>query len=371
MTQSPPFMPGLPGIPTADQMIGQWNTAFQKVMAIPKVWDAVQKVRVGVTPSRPVYREDSLRLLRYESATATKFDTPVLFVFALVNRPYILDLREGKSVVHHFVRAGFPTYKIDWGKPGEGDRYLGLEDYVQVYMDNVVDEIRRQTGQDKVSIVGYCMGGTMSAMYTALHPEKVKNLILMAAPVDWSTRDSLLCLWSDARYFDVDKLVEVYGNAPPHWLQTSFLWLRPVQNLLEKWVGFYDKMDDEKFLEDFMAMETWLNDNVPVAGETFRQFVKYCFQQNQLIQGKLEIGTERVNLKKIGCPILNLIAQQDHLVTPSQSQPFADAVSSTDRETVTFPGGHIGLAVGSKAHRDLWPRVVQWLEQRSEKATAR
>ena len=210
------------------------------------------------------------------------------------------------------------------------------------------------------------MGGSMTAMYAALRSEKVRNLIQMAAPVDWSQRDALLSVWCDEKYFDVDKMIEVYGNAPPHWLQSSFQMLKPVQNFMEKWVGFYENMENEKYLEDFFAMETWLNDNIPVAGETFRQFVKYCFQKNLLIQGKLEIGGERVDLKKVTCPILNLVAQQDHLVHPNQSLPFNDAVGSTDRKTINHPAGHIGLAVSGKAHRDLWPKVVDWLEERSE-----
>jgi len=351
---------------TAEARRPAWQDFMRKLMALPQVVNAVQRVRVGATPARQVYREDNVRLLQYESDVEKRFRTPLVFVFALVNRPYILDLRPGKSVVSHFVNRGFETYNVDWGRPTPGDQHLGLEDYVLQYLDNVVDQVRRRTGCEQISLLGYCMGGTMTAMYAALRPEKVRNLILLAAPVDWSSRDSLLSVWTDPKYFDVDRVVEVFGNAPPQWLQASFLMLKPVQNLVEKWVGFYQQMEDEKFLEDFFAMETWLNDNIPVAGETFRQFVKYCFQRNLLIQGKLEIGAEQVDLGNIRCPILNLIAQQDHLVHPNQSLSFNDATRSTDRKTIVFPAGHIGMAVGSRAHRDLWPKVADWLEQRSE-----
>src|SRR5262245_16856407 len=355
--------PQAPWAPTADAMMSQWSAFCQKMLATPKVADAVQRVRVGATPTRQVYREDSLRLLNYETDVEKRFETPLLFVFALVNRPYILDLRTGKSVVSHFVNGGFDTYNVDWGKPADGDRYLALEDYVLRYLDHCVDQVRKRTGVEKINILGYCMGGSMTAMYTALRPEKVKNLILMAAPVDWSQRDALLSVWCDEKYFDVDRMIEVYGNAPPHWLQSSFQMLKPVQNFMEKWVGFYENMESEKFLEDFFAMETWLNDNIPVAGETFRQFVKYCFQQNRLIQGKLEIGGERVDLKNITCPILNLVAQHDHLVHPNQSLPFNDAVGSPDRKTINHPAGHIGLAVSGKANKEVGQKVVDGLEQ--------
>lgn len=359
-----PWSGGMPGM----EMFAQPMQDFmRKMWAVPSIMQAAQQVRVGATPSRPVYREDKMRLLRYETDVEQVYETPLVVVFALVNRPYILDLRPNKSVVRQFLNRGFDVYNVDWGVPADGDRYLGLEDYVTRYMDHVVDHVRERSGCDKINVLGYCMGGSMSAMYTALNPDKVKNLMLLAAPVDWSTHESLLGAWCDEKYFDVDKVIEVYGNMPAEWLQQSFLLLKPVQNLMEKYFNFYEKMDDQKFVEDFMAMETWLNDNIPVAGETFRQFVKYCFQQNLLIKGKLEIGNERVDLGQITCPILNLTAQHDHLVPCGQSMPFNDAVGSKDRKIINFPAGHIGLAVGSKAHRELWPQACDWLQERSDK----
>ncbi len=354
-------------MPHSEAATRLWQEWTRKSMALPKVMDAMQKVRVGATATKTVYSEDKLRLLRYERDTESKYATPLVFVFALVNRPYILDLRPEKSVVRQFLNAGFDVYNVDWGVPTHSDRFLSLEDYVERYLDHVVDHVRERSGCDSVNVLGYCMGGSMSAMYTALHPEKIRNLILLAAPVDWSTQESLLSVWTDPKYFDVDKMLEVYGNAPPEWLQMSFLMLKPVQNLLVKYVNFYENMDNEKFLEDFFAMEAWLNDNIPVAGETFKQFVKYCFQQNLLMKGRLEIGDRRVNLADIHCPVLNLTASQDHLVPCGQSLPFNGAVSSKDKESITFSAGHIGMAVGSRAHRDLWPKACDWLAKRSEK----
>lgn len=355
-----------PFLMTPDAWMQQWSAAISKVAALPKVAEVAKRTRVGTTPAQTVYREDKLNLLRYDSDVEKRYKTPLLFVFALVNRPYILDLKPGKSVVAHFLNRGFDTYNVDWGVPTYADRNLGLEDYVLRYMDHCVDQIRERTGSDKVNILGYCMGGSMSAMYAALRPKKVKNFIALAAPFDWSARESLLEVWTDEKYFDIDRVLEVHGNAPADWLQSSFLLLKPVQNLMEKYVGFFENMEDEKYLEDFFAMETWLNDNIPVAGQVFRQFVKLCFQRNLPIQGKLEIGGERVDFKNIECPFLNLVAQNDHLVTPSQSLPLNNAVGSKDRKAITLPAGHIGLAVGGRAHRELWPKACDWLQERSE-----
>ncbi|MFO0972258.1 MAG: class III poly(R)-hydroxyalkanoic acid synthase subunit PhaC [Phycisphaerae bacterium] len=361
-TQTPPF--GWFGMPP--DFATNIQDFFNKLVATPRVMEIARRIPKGATPCETVYEEDNLRLLRYTWGPEKKHRTPLLIAFALVNRPYILDLMPNKSVVRHFLNAGFDVYLIDWGVPSHGDRHLGLETYVERYMHHCVDAIRRRCNVPQINLMGYCMGGTMAAMYTALHGDRVRNLILMTAPIDFSQRESLLSLWADEKYFDVDAFVEVYGNCPPQWLQMSFLMLKPVTNLLEKYVTFYEKMTDEQFVEDFMAMEQWVNDNIPLAGETYRQFVRYGFQQNLLVQGRWPIGGRNVNLHDISCPILNLMATADHLVPCGQSRLFNDLVGSADRESIELKAGHIGLAVGSKAQSELWPKACEWLAKRSE-----
>lgn len=206
----------------------------------------------------------------------------------------------------------------------------------------------------------------MSSMFTSLHQDRVKNLILMAAGIDFSTREGLLNLWNDPKYFDVDKFVDAYGNVPAEFLQTSFLMLKPVQNILEKPINFWERMDDEQFVDDYFAMESWLNDNIAVPGEVYRQFVKYLYQQNRLVKNKMPVGRHTINLRNITCPVLNLMASKDDLVPCAQSLPFNNLVGSTDKKAIEFPAGHIGLAVGSKAQRELWPQAVEWLAQCSD-----
>ncbi len=349
-----------------DKMVDESVNATKRAARLPFLMAHAQRVKKGTTPSEVVYEEDRLKLLRYESSNLMPGATPLIFIFALVNRPYILDLKENKSVVSHFVRAGFDTYLVDWGVPSDSDNQLALDDYINGYMLNIVEHVRERTGSDTVNLLGYCMGGTMSSIFTALHPKLVRNLILMAAGVDFTTRDGLLNLWNDGRYFDVDKFIDAFGNCPAEFLQTAFLMLKPVANLVEKPLNFYERMGDPDFVDDYLTMEGWLNDNVPVAGETFREFVKYLYQQNRLVKGTMPIGRRVVNLRDITCPVLNLMATKDDLVPCGQSLPFNDLVGSTDRKTMQANTGHIGLAVSSKTQREFWPKVVEWLAERSQ-----
>jgi len=203
-------------------MLDESMAMMGRMTHLPTLWQRAQHIRKGVSPAEIVYEEDRLQLRHYLSEQPAKYRTPLVFIYALVNRPYILDLKKGRSVVANFVNRGFDTYLVDWGIPTHADRHLTLDDYINGYMVNVLDYLRERTGVDKVNVLGYCMGGTMSAMFTALHQERVKNLILLAAPIDFATNDSLLNVWSRAENFDVDKFVDAFGNCPPDFLQERF-----------------------------------------------------------------------------------------------------------------------------------------------------
>lgn len=324
------------------------------------------EVKVGITPHEVVFTENKLKLLHYIPLVEKVYPVPLVMIFALVNRPYILDLQPGRSVVEVLLKGGIDVYLIDWGIPGDEDKNQNLDFYINKYIRKVVNKVKKISGADKVNILGYCMGGTMSVMYTALYPDDVKNLIVMTTGIDFkASKYELLSLWGDKSYFNVDKFVEAYGNVPAEFLQSVFLFMKPIENLVTKYVTFYKKLDDKKLVENFLAMEKWLNDNIPVPGEVFREFIKYCYQENLLVQNKLKIKGRLVDLKKIECPVLNLIAEKDHLVPPATSIVLEDLISSKDKETIVFPTGHIGLSVSSKSLKELWPRVAKWLAKRS------
>jgi len=348
-----------------DQAIKAWS----RLLAVPKTIDWARDVAVGTTPHDIVYEEDNLRLLRYRRDSPPAYAEPVLFCYALVNRPYILDLQPERSVIRQFLNRGFDVYLIDWGEASAADRSLTLNDYVRGLIKNVADYVVSHSHTPKFHLVGYCMGGTMSTIFTALYPEPVKTLTLMAAPVDFSLGgdESLVQLWSDPKYFDVDALIDAFGNCPASFLQASFQMMKPVQNYVTKYITLYDKLDDERFVENYMAMEKWTNDNIPVAGETFREFVKKLYQRNELVRGEFRLGLdeEPVDLKRITCPLMLLSATADHLVPPVQTEGLLPHVGSTDKKAARLNAGHIGLAVSSKAHKQFWPEATGWLAERS------
>jgi polyhydroxyalkanoate synthase len=329
---------------------------------------------VGTTPHSVAYSEDRMRLLHYEPTSGTQYLTPILIVYALVNRFYILDLQPDKSIIRYLLDQGFDVYVIDWGYPCGTDRYLTLDDYVNGYLDNAVEHIRESSGADMITLMGVCQGGTFSLMYSALHPEKVKNLITFVAPLNFDNNKALLNIW--AKKIDVDKIVDYYGIVPGDFLNSGFLLLDPFRLMIDKYLGLVDRIqyepgDDassfrsEETLKNFMRMEKWIFDSPGQAGETFRQFIKDCYQKNLLIKNTMEIGGKRIDLKNITMPLLNVMAQFDHLVPNDASRPITEAVASNDKETMVFPTGHIGMFVGSKSQGEVCPKIASWLKTRS------
>jgi polyhydroxyalkanoate synthase len=345
--------------------LGDRHRLLRRVLGIPRVVRLARESRVGVSPYESIARFGNARLLRYRRSSPATQREPLLICYALVNRPYILDLRPDKSVVQRYLEQGFEVYLIDWGIPALEDRTRTLEQYVRGILRDAMDEVLARQRCRRLHLLGYCMGGTMSAIIAALHPERMRTLTLLAAPIDFSGRESLLNVWSDARYFDVDALIDTFGNCPALLLQISFLLTKPVQNLLEKALTFYEQMEDNDFLVNFFAVDRWVNDNIPVSGEAFRQFVKKLYQGNELVRGELRIGDQRVDLGRICCPLLLLTADNDHLVPPRSTIGIRDHVTSSDVQLMHINAGHVGLVVSGKAHATLWPKATRWLADRS------
>lgn len=323
---------------------------------------ALGEVEVGCSDKEVVYAEDKLVLYRYRPRAAPAGLPPVLICYALVNRPYMVDLQEDRSLVRGLLERGLDVFLIDWGYPDGADRFLELDDYVNGYLDRCVDATRRAASRDRINLLGVCQGGTMSLCYTALHPEKVANLVTMVTPVDFQTPENLLAKW--ARDLDVDRLVDTLGNVPGELLNATFLALMPFRLTSQKYVALADIVDDPRQLENFLRMEQWIFDSPDQAGEAFRQFVNWMFRENRLMRGTLELGGRRVDLRSITCPVLNVYATQDHLVPPSASLPLGGLVGTQDYSTFAFPGGHIGIYVSGKA-RQVPQAIADWLAARA------
>lgn len=317
----------------------------------------------GTTPSELVYQEDKMRIFHYIPVKKKVCSPPVLMVYALINRQYMLDLQPDRSVIRYLLSQGIDVYLIDWGYPTPMDRFITLEDYIEGYLNNAVDEVLRRSETSKLTLTGICQGGTFSTIYSALHPDKVKNLVTIVTPINFDTDTGLLNIWSQV--LDVDKMVDTFGNIPGDFMNSGFLLMNPFRLMLDKYIGFMINIDDKDFVNNFVRMEKWIFDSPDQVGECWKKFIRDCYQKNLLIQNKLKIGEKTVNLQNITMPVLNIFAEYDHLVPPACSRDFTKYVGSKDTEIASFPTGHIGIFVSSRSQKEICPRLSEWIIKRS------
>jgi polyhydroxyalkanoate synthase len=323
--------------------------------------------RVGQTPREQIYKRNKSVLYRYGTTSERRHAVPVLMVPNLgISRPYIFDLHPGSSFVEHMVKEGFDFYLLDWGVFGDEDNGLTVDECVTQILPVMVRKALKRSGTRQVTLLGYCMGGPLSACYAAQNPEVARNLINMAGPIDYKN-SGLFTTWLDKRHFDVDKLVDTFGCMPADMVRLGFKMLKPTMDV-STFTNLWWNLWDDRYVEGFLALNKWANEYVPFPGEFFRQWVKEFYQGNKLIRNELILGGRPVYLSNIHCPLLVIGAKQDYICPPACARALMETVSSTDKEYLELPGGHISLIAGRGAARHVWPKVSAWIARRSQAA---
>jgi polyhydroxyalkanoate synthase len=323
-----------------------------------------QVASVGQTPKEVVWEKNKAKLYRYRSGDR-RHGVPLLLVYALINKPYILDLAPGNSFVEFLVGEGYDVYLLDWGTPGEEDANLSLDDYVGDYIHRASKAVMKTAGTDEFSLLGYCQGGTLATLYAASHPEApIKNLILLTTPIDFDNA-GLYSAWLDPKHFNVDRVVETFKLVPSDMLQLGSKLLKPLQNYVGPYMMLWDRLDDADFVEGWHVMNTWVDDGIPFSGAAYRQWVRDFYQGNALIHGTATIAGRPAQLSAITANLLVAYATLDHIVPTCQALPAMDLVGSDDKQALPVKAGHVGVVAGRSAKRNFFPQLDEWLSARS------
>lgn len=345
-------------------VIDEVKEVYRKLDRARSILHTAGDIQVGQSPHEVLAETRAYRLLHYQQMVNKTAKTPILVVYALINRSYVLDLQNDKSWVKSLLSQGFDVYLIDWKNPTAADKYVSFDDYVNCYIDDCVNTVLKKAKVDKLTLHGYCMGATMSTMYTTLHQEKVRNLAVIAPVVD--TEKDTTVIGNLAKHMNVDKMVDVIGNLPSEQLYACYSALKPFKQGVNKYFNLVQNIDNDQFVGNFLRIEKWLYDTPPIAGETFRQWIGDIYQKNLLVKNELKLGGELIDLSKIDVPLLNIVADEDHLVSPPCSAPLNDVVSSSDKRLMRFHTGHVGLIASLYSQNNVLPKVGQWLKARSQ-----
>ena len=354
---------------SADEVAQLVQKSYEDMLDTTKTWLDVLAFyplpQTGTTPKDVIWRKNKARLYRYISP-GLKYKRPVLFIYALINRPYILDLMPGMSLIEHLVNSGFDVYMLDWGEFYWEDRNLSYGELVCDYIARAVQKVCMTSGTDDFSLAGYCMGGTMSTMYASLFPEPlIKNLMLLATPIDFSDA-GIYSIWLRANNYDADRVVDTMNLVTKSFIDFGVKMSKPLNNYWGTYTRLWKSIDENLPIDSWKALNKWVDDNINFPGEAYRQWTKEIYQENKLAKGEFKIKGRTVDLSKITANLLVMAGSKDHLVLPSQSKIITDLVSSTDKEYHEFDIGHGGLVFGKNAKNDAFPLIADWLARHSQ-----
>lgn len=335
------------------------------VGATPGVAGPNDEVPTGTSAREVVWTRNKTTLYRYRPIAPREHATPVLLVYALINRPYILDLRPGNSFVRHLLLQGYDVFLVDWGRAGWEDRGVTLDELVGEHLPKAVERMERASGGAGYTLFGYCMGGTLGVVHAALRPEGLRNLVTLTTPIEFS-HAGVHSVWTDPRHFDAAGIAASLGNVSGSLIDLGNKLLKPVTNLVDVHLSMLERLVAGKDMTSWRAMNQWVNDGVPFPGAAFTQWIERFYQQNLLARGALTLDGRPVDLSAITAPLLNVAGTRDHIVPPAMARPLNELVSSRDNRYLELPAGHVGLLAGSGARDMLWPEVTAWLDARSD-----
>ena len=343
---------------------------------------------VGATPRDTVWTHRGTTLYRYRSDNR-EYPVPLLLVFALINRPEIFDLRPGGSLIEYLLAEGFDVFLVDWGSPDEEDAEMGLDDYVCDELHWAIRETLRASGADELSLMGWCIGATLCAMYCGLDaiprkgalgtatesngssdggagPAAIRNLALLTMPVD--ARQSTYARWVGDPEFDVEEVAQEWRVIPGGAIDFANKMLKPVTNYVTTYRRLWQGVQDGNARRDaYQPMAKWVANNPAFPGRAWSQWIQMMYRDGTLVAGRARLRGRRVDLGRIDQNLLVVTAGADHIAPRPGTMPIFELVASEDVTHIGRPGGHIGLIAGSAARKEIWPEMAEWLAERSER----
>jgi polyhydroxyalkanoate synthase len=320
---------------------------------------------VGVTPKQTVYKERRLKVYRYKKYKEKTYTPPLLVINSLINGYYILDLMPGFSLIDFLLSKGIDIYTMHWDTPDPDEKEVSFDYYITGYIHNTVEEIKKDTGVDKVNIIGYCMGGNLGMLYSALYPENINSFISLAAPIDF-TKAGVLSVWANSDVINVEQFVDAFGNLPTYIMDMVFPMIKPSQRI-KAMSTLFKNPENNAFSNLYKALMQWREDNQPMPGKFTKKYLKEFYQDNKLYKGQLKVNDKKVDLKKITCPVLNIVATDDYITPEKSALPFLDMVGSKEKELLEINGGHLDIILNVLVRNNAWEKLKNWIVEQSNK----
>ncbi len=322
----------------------------------------LKSVPIAPTPKTVILQNGPTNLFYYGKTplpSGNKDAKIILLVPSLINRPFIFDLLPKRSFIEYLVENDFEVFLQDWGIPGDIEKYIEFEDYIFKFYHEAVEKVKQIYSRRAVPILGYCIGGTLSMVYSGLFPNNVSSLVNLATPSDFSNA-GILRKWVDSSNINVEAIVKAEGNVPPEFMYLVFSLLKPTSKTTAFRI-FMERREDKNFNLFHRAMEHWTSYNIPFPGQFAIKYINDFYINNRLIKNNLVYRGHRIDLTKYKNPFLNIYAKADHIVPISAAKAIENLIGSEQKESWEFETGHVGLLVGSFSIKNIWPKLKNWL----------
>ena len=351
----------LPGLSTIDRIRREVERNALRARNGIRMATGIQRTDVGLSPKDVVWSHGRTELWHYRSEQVS-LRPPLLIIYSLFNKSYILDLRPGNSVIEQLIAAGFDVYMLDWGIPDERDAANQLEDYVDSYIPSAIDRVCEISGSDSINLFGYCFGGVLSVLHAAHHPDSpLRSLTVLTTPADLQQLGPMTDVMART---DLEDVLGVDGMVPPSVILQGFRSLAPMGEITGR-VDLLEKMWSDEFVTAYQAMAGWGNDQVPLPGGVARQF-KQMVEENAFLNDRILLGGDRVHLSDIKVPFMHVLGLRDHIIPEAAASPLVGLIGSEDKQELRLDAGHVGLMVGRTAAKNTVPVLIDFLKQRSE-----
>ncbi|MBS2772259.1 alpha/beta fold hydrolase [Anoxybacillus rupiensis] len=316
--------------------------------------------RANKTKRISIWKKNKAVLWYYPSPDK-KYDIPVFHVYSLVNRASILDLAPGTSLIEGFGSRGYDVYLLDWGAPAYEDKDITLENYIVSYLQQAVKRAIRHSGAAEISLIGYCLGGTMAAIYAAIAEEPIRNLIFIATPVDMKNLP-IMNKWVEALRSGTIQPASFFreiGIVPREFIKAGVR-LCTVPLYFSHYFSLLQRAHDEAYVRKWKLFNDWTNDHIPFSSAAFLDLMDLV-AQNKIINGLLRIKGKSVQLENITANLLVVCTNGDRLIPAELSYPIIEKASSHDKTYQQVEGGHVSFALQG-GMPEFWD---EWLKQRS------
>jgi polyhydroxyalkanoate synthase len=341
------------------------RTIDRNIPGIADLPHTESELEVGCSPKELVFNRETARLYHYTPMSDEVYRVPILLVMSPVAKGYIMDLAKGQSFVEYFLRRGHDVYMVDWLAPRANQKHLSFANYVQELVGDCVDKVIEDSGEPDITLIGYCMGGILSACYAALNPDgPVKNLACFTTPIN-SDGMILHKRWVSSPSFDIDRLIDELGNIPTELINSSMQALRPLQRNAGH-LNLLNNIENDEFVKAHLRFDRWAVDQLAMPGEFARDWTNDFLKNNLFVKNELVLNDERVDFSKITVPFLHVAASFDHIIPEAASKDLVGLVSSKDKDEIVVRGGHVSLVAGGNAMYRLWPKLDEWVSERAE-----